>query len=94
MQKIVGISLMTGLALAMGVIIVPGSSVIQKLMAQLDPSQGNNDGIAAAQNDWQSGAGFHPGCQDHNINPVGNEDYCGAYKSGYIYEWGRLVLVH
>jgi hypothetical protein len=61
--------------------------------SQSSQSTGYSDGQAAAQSDWQNHAGFHPGCTHHGINPVGNEQYCGSYKEGYLAEWATLTLV-
>lgn len=83
---------MKELMLSMGIIPIILVLTTQTAMAQFNPANGYNDGVNQARADWTSGAHMDASCQAHGIQNAGNEQYCGNYKSGYLFEQGVLII--
>lgn len=49
-------------------------------------------GMQAARNDWSSGAGYHPSCEDHGYTVTDNPGFCLSFKTDYILQWNFLQL--
>ena len=74
--------------------LIPILVLTQHAMAQLDPSQGYNDGVNQARADAAAGGQMSASCTDHGITNIGNEAYCTNYKAGYLVEQGALAISH
>lgn len=54
-----------------------------------DWNQGNADGKAQADSDFQAGTGMNLHCGfDHSVN------YCLGFRTGYLAQWGIDILAH